>query len=98
MPRLIVTWREVASCPVCCCLVLAHAFPDGSLLVWDPDWGDRRMVRGLLTAEDVARQGFGLAFGATHECPPEEDCAITHWDRRREQEEDCGEGEGRAPR
>lgn len=71
----------LASCPCCGCLVLAFQFHDPlgrpAVLVWDPTWPQRRLIRSWLTRADLERQGFGLTLvGAPHECPPIEDCAL----------------------
>jgi hypothetical protein len=82
----IVTPEALASCPVCGCLVLVHSFREVTrtlVAVWDPGFGERRMIRSYLTRADVARQGFGLIHGGHHECPPEEDCALKAEDRGR---------------
>jgi hypothetical protein len=74
-----ITPANVASCPVCACLVLVWPMPGwGDVpLVWDPGHLDRRRVRQLL-GPDWTSQGFGLApsWGAPHECPPPEDCRL----------------------
>lgn len=79
--------RSLASCPCCGCLVLARSYRERTRaldVVWDPSWGERRIIRSLLTREDVERQGFGLIVAGPHECPPEEECALERWGKGRE--------------
>lgn len=87
MPGVELTPEVIASCPECGCLVIARAIAAGGdrwlTLVWDPSWGERRVIRSWLSREDIERQGFGLIVAGNHECPPEWDCALQPQPRER---------------
>jgi hypothetical protein len=77
--------ENVASCIGCGCLVLIVIWPTGLRWVLDPGLGDRRLIRSLMPAGTIERQGFGFGWRVLHECPPIEDCALEHWLRAQEQ-------------